>query len=164
MPRHKSVRERPPREQLLSAVRQFYADKLDPDERTENRDFYITEPGDGLSLPVDFIEPSVVLFGVFGIVALLTSTIGVFSAQLSAILERDRELGVRRAPGASKCRLVLALAGEASAVALIAGLLGRSRCGPAYPDDELRSRRHCSLTNQPTLASAGGACGSHAYN
>lgn len=60
------------------------------------RDFYITEPGEGFSLPADFIDPSVVLFGVFGIVALLTSTIGVFSAQLTDVLERTRELGAGR--------------------------------------------------------------------
>lgn len=112
------------REQLLAAARQFYADDLDPEERVENRDFYLTEPGDGLSLPADFIDPSVVLFGVFGIVALLTSTLGVFSALLSDILERERELGVRRALGASQRQVVLALAGEASAVALVGGILG----------------------------------------
>lgn len=102
----------------------FYEGELDPQERAENRDFYLTEPGDGLSLPADFIDPAVVLFGVFGIVALLTSTIGVFSAQLADVLERSRELGVRRALGASRRWVVLALAGEASAVALVGGSLG----------------------------------------
>ncbi len=112
------------RTQLLAAVRQVYADEISPDDQAVGRDFYITEPGDGAGIPADFIDPAVVLFGVFGIVALLTSTIGVFSAQLTDVLERTRELGVRRALGASRRRVVLTLAGESSAVALIGGLFG----------------------------------------
>lgn len=121
------------RTQLLAAVRQVYADEISPDDQAVGRDFYITEPGDGLSLPAGFIDPAVVLFGVFGIVALLTSTIGVFSAQLTDVLERTRELGVRRALGASKKRVVLTLAGEASAVALVGGLLGVLAAAFAVP-------------------------------
>lgn len=112
------------RTQLLAAVRQTYESEISPDDTALGRDFYLTEPGEGFSLPADFIDPAVVLFGVFGIVALLTSTIGVFSAQLTDVLERSRELGVRRALGASRRRVVLTLAGEASAVALVGGLLG----------------------------------------
>lgn len=120
----KAGQEETARTQLLAAVRQVYADEINSDDLALNRDFYLTEPGEGFSLPADFIDPAVVLFGVFGIVALLTSTIGVFSAQLTDVLERSRELGVRRALGASRRRVVLTLAGEASSVALVGGLLG----------------------------------------
>lgn len=120
----KPGQENAARTQLLAAVRQVFADDISPDDQALDRDFYLTEPGEGFSLPADFIDPSVVLFSIFGVVALLTSTLGVFSALLSDILERGRELGVRRALGASRRRVVLALAGEASAVALVAGLLG----------------------------------------
>ena len=112
------------RTQLLAAVRQVYEDEISPDDTALGRDFYLTEPGEGAGLPADFIDPSVVLFGVFGIVALLTSTIGVFSAGLTDVLARTRELGVRRALGASRRRVALSLAGEASLVALVGGVLG----------------------------------------
>ena len=129
----KTGQEAAARTQLLAAVRQFYKDELDPQETAEDRDFYLTEPGDGPGLPKDFIDPSVVLFGIFGIVALLTSTIGVFSAQLADVLERGHELGVRRALGASQVRVVLELAGEAASVALVGSALGVLAAALAVP-------------------------------
>ena len=129
----KTGQEEAARTQLLVAVRQYYKNELDPQQTAEDRDFYLTEPGDGASLLTNFIDPSVVLFSIFGIVALLTSTIGVFSAQLADILERGRELGVRRALGASQRRLILALTAEASTEAFIGSILGVSAAALAIP-------------------------------
>lgn len=112
------------RTQLLAAVRQVYAGEINPDDQALGRDFYLTEPGNGLSLPTDFIDPTVVLFGIFGVVALLTSMVGVFSATLTDILERNHELGLRRALGATRTRLTVSLAAEAAAVATVGGLSG----------------------------------------
>ena len=120
------------RTQLLAAVRQVYKDKIDPDDQAVGRDFYLTEPGEGFGLTTG-IDPAVVLFGVFGIVAFLTSAIGVFSAQLADVLERGHELGVRRALGASRAQVVFALAGEAASVALIGSALGVLAAALAIP-------------------------------
>ena len=112
------------REQVLSAVRQVYAQDIDPELARDGKDFYLTEPSVGFELPNDYVDPSIVLFGLFGVVSLVTGSIGLFSMLLVDALERLHELGIKRALGASRLRIVGELAGEAALLAFVGSLLG----------------------------------------
>jgi ABC-type antimicrobial peptide transport system permease subunit len=118
-------KEKIAREQLLAAVRQFYKSIPDrqPNEE-EGKDFYLTETGLGLSSGEDFLDLTTVLFGIFGVISLIVSTIGIFSTMLVEMLERTHDLGVCRAIGASQLRIVQDFSAEAALLACLGGLLG----------------------------------------
>jgi ABC-type antimicrobial peptide transport system permease subunit len=114
------------REQILSAVRQVFKKSGEiPQEAIDNgKDFYIAELGKSYLLISNFIDPTVILFGIFGIVSLITGAIGIFSIMLVDTLERTHETGIRRAIGASKTRIMWEVSSEATVVSLLGGVLG----------------------------------------
>ena len=122
--RAKAGREVSAREQVLAAARQVYRDNLDTEELAQGKDFFLTEVGQTLAPYGDAVDPVVVLFGVFGVVSLLTSSIGMFSSTLVRVLERTRELGIRRALGASRRRIIRDLVGETAMLSFVSGVLG----------------------------------------
>jgi putative ABC transport system permease protein len=114
------------REQLLTAVRQIYrtGSKIPPEAIDNGKDFYISELGRRFETVNDYIDPTVILFGIFGIVSLITGAIGIFSIMLVDTLERTHETGIRRAIGASKTRIMWEVSSEATVVSLLGGVLG----------------------------------------
>ncbi len=70
------------------------------------------------------------LIGLFGIAALLLSTLGLYAVMAAHVRQRDREIAVRRAlgaTGASVRRLVLVEAGRLAGVGALARRRGRGR-------------------------------------
>lgn len=124
-----NVRARPgrgeaAREQLVTAARQVYADELQNLELEPGSDFYIEEPGERFGLPANFVNPVVIIFGLIGIVALIAGAIGIFSVTVVDIVERTREIGLRRALGASGGRITVEFMVEAAVLAALGGLIG----------------------------------------
>jgi putative ABC transport system permease protein len=64
------------------------------------------------------------LMGSFTAVALLVGGIGIMNVLLASVLERTREIGVRRAVGARRRDVVLQLLAESIAIALAGSLIG----------------------------------------
>ena len=64
------------------------------------------------------------LMGSFTAIALLVGGIGIMNVLLASVLERTREIGVRRAVGARRRDVVLQLLAESVAIALTGSLIG----------------------------------------
>ena len=59
-----------------------------------------------------------------GLISLLVGGLSVINTMAMAIAERTREIGIKRAIGASRRRIVGELVGEAGAIGLLGGLIG----------------------------------------
>ena len=123
------------RAQIISAARQAYAARLNDWGIEEGKDFYVREMGDdGFSQTQnDLLDPTVVMFGLFGIIALIVGSIGIFSIQLVDALERERDTSIRRALGATRGRVVRDMTLEASFLAGLGGLLGAASAALIIP-------------------------------
>ena len=64
------------------------------------------------------------LMGSFTAIALLVGGIGIMNVLLASVLERTREIGVRRSVGARRRDVVLQLLAESVAIALTGSLIG----------------------------------------
>lgn len=123
-----SVRAKPgqgeaARAQLLSAARKLYGDAVKQQGGSEGQDFMIKTPGDE-SFGPQGIDQDVLVFGLFGVVALVISSIGIFSATIIEAEERAHEIGIRRALGASAARIASSLVLRALSVAVLGSALG----------------------------------------
>jgi ABC-type antimicrobial peptide transport system permease subunit len=70
---------------------------------------------------------SLTLFGVFGLVALLITVIGMYGMLAYSVTERTREMGIRMALGAQRSnvlRLVITQGLRLAAIGVVIGLLG----------------------------------------
>lgn len=113
------------RTQLLSAARQVYKDEIKNQGGEEGQDFMIKAPNEDAYVTGDQgIDQDVLVFGLFGVVALVVSSIGIFSATVIEAEERAHEIGVRRALGASAARIGWSLVLRALSVAIIGSVLG----------------------------------------
>lgn len=84
---------------------------------------------------IDFVEPTeaaagpvnrifAMFLGALALVGMLVSSIGILSIMMVSIVERTRELGLRRAMGASKGHVVFELLNEAALLAAIGAAVG----------------------------------------
>ena len=113
------------REQALSAARQVFGERARDRELEEGKDFYIREMGESpFGASNNLLDPTVVMFGLFGIVALIVGSIGIFSIMVVDALEREREVGIKRALGATKGGVVREFVLEAALLSGLGGLLG----------------------------------------
>ncbi len=111
------------RAQLLSAARKLYADDIEQQGGKEGQDFMIKAPGEDF-FGAQGVDQDLLVFSLFGVVALVVSAIGIFSATLIETEERSHEIGVRRALGASAARIGSSLVLRALGVAVGGGLAG----------------------------------------
>lgn len=111
------------RAQFLSAARKLYADEIEQQGGREGQDFTVKAPGESL-FGEQGVDQDLIVFGLFGVVALVVSAIGIFSATLIETEERAHEIGVRRALGASAARIGWSLVTRALGVAVIGSLAG----------------------------------------
>ena len=126
------------RAQLLSAARQVYADQIKQQGGSEGKDFMIKAPDENIYGTGDQgIDQDVLVFGLFGAVALVVSSIGIFSATVIEAEERAHEIGIRRALGASAARVGWGLILRALTVAVVgsaAGIAGAALLIPVFQD------------------------------
>ena len=122
------------RAQLLSAARQVYADQIKQQGGSEGKDFMIKAPDENIYGNGDQgVDQDVLVFGLFGAVALVVSSIGIFSATVIEAEERAHEIGIRRALGASAARIGSSLILRALSVAVIGSVLGIAAAAMLIP-------------------------------
>lgn len=119
------------REQVVAAAMQEYPyvpGRITREETT----FVIQDPGDEL-LSEGIADTTLLIFGLFGIVALVIGSIGIFSATVVDVVERTHEVGLRRALGASGRRISTEFLTETGILAALGGLLGVALAVPVVP-------------------------------
>ncbi len=113
------------RTELLSAARKLYGANVKDQGGSEGQDFMIKALGENIYATADQgVDQDVLVFGLFGAVALVVSSIGIFSATVIEAEERAHEIGIRRALGASAARVGSSLVLQALSVAVIGSVLG----------------------------------------
>ncbi len=122
------------REQTLSAARQVFGDAVRSYDLEPGKDFYIREQGErGFGANPALLDPTIVMFSLFGIVALIVGSIGIFSIMVVDALERERDIGIVRALGATKGSVVRAMTLEAALLAGLGGLVGAALAAGVIP-------------------------------
>ena len=109
--------------QLLAAVRQVYKDNYLMETEPVGQDYYISSGTDAFLLP-DFFNPNLLILSLFGIMALVIGTIGVFSNTLVDVAERTHAIGLKRALGATRGQIGKEFALEAALLTLGSAVLG----------------------------------------
>jgi putative ABC transport system permease protein len=114
------------REQILNSARQVFSTQISEWGIDKDNMFFINELGQDMwnQSTNNLLDPTVVMFGLFGIVALIVGSIGIFSIMLVDALERERDTGIKRALGATKARITKEMTLEATLIAGLGGLLG----------------------------------------
>jgi putative ABC transport system permease protein len=114
------------REQIITSARQVFATKISEWGLEKDELFFINELGQNMwnQNSSNLLDPTVVMFGLFGIVALVVGSIGIFSIMLVDALERERDTGIKRALGATRARITREMTLEATLSAGLGGLLG----------------------------------------
>lgn len=127
------------RTEVLNVVRAHYADDLEAQNIELGKDFMIKAPDeDYFDTEVD---RDVLVFSLFGVVALVVSAIGIFSTTLVEVEARAHEIGIRRALGASTSMMVRRLLGHTLVTALVgtsAGIVTAALLLPRFREPALR--------------------------
>ena len=116
--------------QALDAVRQVYKDSsmFNQFKKAVYATTSSSYVGDG---PI--ADPQVLLFSGFAIIMLITCSIGIFSIQLVDITERTKEIGMRRALGATRSMIVLESLASAFVLAGVGAVIGVLIAAPLLP-------------------------------
>jgi putative ABC transport system permease protein len=109
-------------EQLLAAVRQVYKDNpAVPADK--GRDFFV-EGSEHSSGNEPALNPIFIILGLFGIIALIISSIGMFSNTFVDITRRTHEIGINRALGATSNHIGKMFSLESALLAFTGSVLG----------------------------------------
>lgn len=113
------VRDEMPIEEAAVIIRRLLVQR-----HNQKEDFTVT-------IPEQLIEQSQKTQSIFNIVmgaiagiSLLVGGIGIMNIMLASVLERTREIGVRRAIGATRTMIITQFLAEASMLSIFGGLLG----------------------------------------
>lgn len=87
-------------------------------------DFQISTPDDWAAFANTFVSTLIMVFGVVAVIALVVGGIGVMNVMLVNVRERTREIGLRKALGATAAQITWQFLVESSTMTLIGGLLG----------------------------------------
>jgi putative ABC transport system permease protein len=119
-------------EQMLAAVRIVYKYNDQVLQSSKGRDFFTmsSQEVDGGQLGVN---PIFIILGLFGIVALIISSIGMFSNTFVDITRRTHEIGINRALGATSNSIGRMFSLEAALLALIGSVLGAALAALLMP-------------------------------
>jgi putative ABC transport system permease protein len=117
--------------QLLNAVLQTY--KAQATVNGHRDAVYITTSQNQFGSQQAGLDPQVVLFSAFGIIILIVCSIGIFSITLVDVAERTREIGMRRALGATRGHIILEFLFDASLLAGFGAIIGVSLAIPMLP-------------------------------
>lgn len=88
------------------------------------KDFEIRDIRERIQRALERVQEYAKAIGVIGIVAILAGGIGIMNVTLATIFSRVREIGVRRALGATRLDIVSQFVAEAAALGLAAGAAG----------------------------------------
>jgi putative ABC transport system permease protein len=116
--------------QALQAIRAIY--KNDEQFLQNKGSLYITT-SNNLTEENPVFDPQALIFSGFAIIMLITCSIGIFSIQLVEITERTREIGMRRALGATQSMIVLEILASAFVFAGLGALIGVTIAAPLLP-------------------------------
>ncbi len=114
--------------QMLSAVRRFYQGNEMVQDNPEGRDFFIVTPFEPAGANSIFI-----ILGLFGVVALIVSSVGLFSNTLIEVTRRTHEIGLNRALGATGVQVGRQFSLEAALLSLVGSVLGAAFAGLMMP-------------------------------
>jgi putative ABC transport system permease protein len=103
-------------EQLLRRAHRIAADKPD--------DFRIRSSAEYLSLLGSTTETFTALLAGIASVSLLVGGIGIMNIMLVTVTERTREIGVRKALGATRTNILIQFVSEAVTLCVVGGLIG----------------------------------------
>jgi putative ABC transport system permease protein len=118
-------------DQLLKAVLQTYKERATVNGHKNA--VYTTTGQNQFASQQAGLDPQVILFSAFGIIILIVCSIGIFSITLVDIAERTREIGMRRALGATRGHIVLAFLFDAGLLAGVGAVLGVLLAVPLLP-------------------------------
>jgi putative ABC transport system permease protein len=116
--------------QALAAVRNFYKDDF---QFKENKEAVYVTTSSNATQDAPSLDPQTLLFSAFAIIMLITCSIGIFSIQLVDITERTKEIGMRRALGATRSMIVLESLAGAFVLAGLGAVIGVMTAAPLLP-------------------------------
>ena len=119
------------REQLKLALLKQYSGRANLG--TNKNAIFTTTSDNSFEVGNSGPDPQTILFTGFAIVMLIACSIGIFSIQLVDISERTREIGMRRALGATRGRIVAEILIDALLLSGLGALLGVLVALPALP-------------------------------
>lgn len=111
----------------ITAAKEDVASRLRASRRIRNAkddDFNITTTEDWAKFANGFVDTMIAVFGVVAVIALVVGGVGVMNIMLVSVRERTREIGLRKALGATAMLITWQFLVEAITLTLMGGLLG----------------------------------------
>lgn len=87
-------------------------------------DFKISTPDDWADFANSFVNTLIMVFGVVAVIALVVGGIGVMNIMLVSVRERTREIGLRKALGATSVFIAWQFLVEAMTLTIVGGMIG----------------------------------------